>query len=175
MITELIKQFISNAEGTAATVEKIRATADSLNTALLSVSGNETLLFAETEYLNTDLFSRFKLNENVITQPTNEQLLKIKTGITDAFCGIASTGSVCVAINNNLSAPISMLTRKHVVVLDGKVIVEKPRDIFSESFYNGKALPESFSIITGPSATADMGPLVRGVHGPGKLHIIILE
>ena len=29
--------------------------------------------------------------------------------------------------------------------------------------------------ITGPSATADMGPLVRGVHGPHRLHILLLE
>ena len=29
--------------------------------------------------------------------------------------------------------------------------------------------------VTGPSATADMGPLVRGVHGPHKLHIIVLR
>jgi len=29
--------------------------------------------------------------------------------------------------------------------------------------------------VTGPSATADMGPLVRGVHGPHKLHILVLR
>jgi len=28
--------------------------------------------------------------------------------------------------------------------------------------------------VTGPSATADMGPLVRGVHGPHQLHVIVL-
>ena len=45
---------------------------------------------------------------------------------------------------------------------------------FSEAYLEGKGLKRSFTFITGPSATADMGPLVRGVHGPGKLHIIVL-
>ena len=115
------------------------------------------------------------MNPNVVTQPTKEQLAGIRTGITDAFCGIASTGSVCVSIIKNLTVPASMLTRKHIVLLDAKDIVPRPRDIFSEDYLEGKGLDRSFTIITGPSATADMGPLVRGVHGPGKIHIIILE
>ncbi len=30
-------------------------------------------------------------------------------------------------------------------------------------------------IATGPSATADMGALVRGAHGPREVHVVILE
>jgi L-lactate dehydrogenase complex protein LldG len=67
-----------------------------------------------------------------------------------------------------------MLTRKHIVVVDADTIVSRPSEVFSESCLDGKGLSRSFSFITGPSATADMGPLVRGVHGPGKLHIIIV-
>ena len=55
------------------------------------------------------------------------------------------------------------------------LIVPRVRDLFSREVLEGKGLARSFTFITGPSATADMGPLVRGVHGPGKLHIIVLE
>ena len=52
---------------------------------------------------------------------------------------------------------------------------EYVESVLAEEYLDGKGLTRSFSFITGSSATADMGPLVRGVHGPGQLHIIILE
>jgi L-lactate dehydrogenase complex protein LldG len=171
---EIIEQFIASAKEAVATVERIPADAKSLNEALVAVTENEMVILAQPDDLDPELFSIFKLNKNVVAEPTKEQLSKIRIGITDAFCAIASTGSVCVSITKNLSSHASMLTRKHVVVVDSKTIIPKPRDVFSREYLEGKGLERSFSIITGPSATADMGPLVRGVHGPGKLHIIIL-
>lgn len=171
----LIEQFISSAREAVATVERIPADAASLNNALIAASEGEMIVLAQPNDISPDLFSIFELNKNVVTNPSKEQLSTIKTGVTDAFCAIAATGSVCVSISKNLSGPVSMLTHKHIVIVDSKTIIPKPRDVFSEKYLDGKGLKRSFSIITGPSATADMGPLVRGVHGPGKLHIIILE
>lgn len=173
--SKIIEQFIASAKEAVATVERIPANAESLNNALIAATENEMVLLAQPDDLDPELFSQFKLNKNVVTEPTMEQLSTIKTSITDAFCAIAATGSVCVSITKNLSSPASMLTRKHIVIVDSKTIIPKPRDVFSEKYLDGKGLKRSFSIITGPSATADMGPLVRGVHGPGKLHIIIVE
>ena len=171
----LIEKFISNAIETTATVERIQANPESLNEALIAATENKIILLAQPDDVEPELFSIFKLNKNVIVKPTKEQLSVIRTGVTDAFCAIASTGSVCVSVTKKLSSPVSMLTRKHIVVVDSKTIIPRPRDIFSEDYLEGKGLKRSFSIITGPSATADMGPLVRGVHGPGKLHIIIID
>ena len=173
--SKIIDQFVKSARDTKATVEIIPCDAQYLNEALISSSGNNMVLFSEPDDLETELFSLFKLNDNVITEPTNEQLSKIKMGVTDAFCAVASTGSVCVSVTKNLSTHASMLTQKHIVIVDGKTIVQRPRDIFFDCYLGGKGLKRSFSIITGPSATADMGPLVRGVHGPRELHIIILD
>jgi L-lactate dehydrogenase complex protein LldG len=172
---ELVEQFIASAIETTASVERIPCNKESLNNTLSALTGNEMTLLAEPDDLGPELFSLFKLKKNVVTSPTNEQISNINIGVTDCFCGIAATGSVCVPVTKNLSSLISSITGKHIVVLDSKTIVPKPRDIFSDGYLNRKGLNRSFSIITGPSATADMGPLVRGVHGPGKLHIIILE
>ncbi len=173
--SEIINHFIFSARESTATVEIVAQNSESLNNALITATENKLVLLAEPANLNPELFQKFKLNENVIIRPTKEQLSTIKIGITDAFCAIALTGSVCVSITNNLSSPASMLTQKHIVIVDSKTIVPRPRDVFSNNYLNGIGLSLSFSIITGPSATADMGPLVRGVHGPGKLHIIILK
>ena len=173
--SEIINRFIFSVRELTATVEIVAQNSESLNNALIMATENKLVLLAEPANLNPELFQKFKLNKNVVTKPTKEQLSNIKIGITDAFCAIASTGSVCVSITKNLSSPASMLTRKHIVIVDSKTIVLRPREVFSEDYLDGKGLHQSFSIITGPSATADMGPLVRGVHGPEKLHIIILE
>ena len=175
-ITKIIKEFRETAELADATSEVIQANSFSLNRALTQATESEELvLFAEPEDINPELFSEFKVNPKVITEPTKEQLSTVRCGVTDAFGAVASTGSVCVPVSNGLTSPASMLTRKHIVVLDAKTIVSRPRDVLSDKYLDGKGLTRSFSFITGTSATADMGPLVRGVHGPGELHIIILS
>jgi L-lactate dehydrogenase complex protein LldG len=173
--SDIIEQFISSAKNTTATTERIHSDAESLNNSLMAVSEKDMVLLAEPDYLDTELFSIFKSNRNVIANPEKASFSNIKVGITDAFCAVAATGSVCVPITNSLSGLISMLVHKHIVVVDSETIVPRPRDIFSNEYVKSERLKRNFSIITGPSATADMGPLVRGVHGPGKLHIIILE
>lgn len=173
---ERIKNFIKAVELTTASVELIGNNKEALNNALLKATENdEFVLLAEPNDLDKDLFSLFASNKKVITNPEIEKLAQFQTGVTDAFCGVASSGSVCVSVSKNLSSPISMLTRKHIIVLSADTIVQRPRDVFNKNNLKGKGLSRSFSFITGPSATADMGPLVRGVHGPGKVHIIILE
>ena len=173
---KLIKKFTKAAELAVATVEVIRADAMELNRALSKATNREELvLLAEPNDLNPELFAEFKSNPKVITNPTKEQLRTIKCGVTDAFGGVIATGSICVSVSNGLTSPASMLTQKHIVVVDANTIVPRPRDVLSEEHLGGKGLTRSFSFITGSSATADMGPLVRGVHGPGQLHIIILE
>jgi L-lactate dehydrogenase complex protein LldG len=63
----------------------------------------------------------------------------------------------------------------HIVLLDAARIVERPSSLFDPACLEGEALRRDMVLITGPSATADMGPLVRGVHGPRRLHILLLE
>ncbi len=171
----IIEQFMASAKEVMATVEVIHTNPELLRDAILTASEGDAILLAQPNDLSAELFSAIRGNVNVVTNPAKEQISTIRTGVTDAFCGIASTGSVCISVSDNLSGPVSMLSRRHIVVVDSKTIIPRPRNLFSNDYLDGKGLQRSFSIITGPSATADMGPLVRGVHGPGKLHIIILE
>jgi len=63
----------------------------------------------------------------------------------------------------------------HIVLLMADRIVPRPRDLFDPACLDGEGLRRNLVFITGPSATADMGPLVRGVHGPHRLQILLLE
>lgn len=174
--SQLINQFIQAAERSAATVKCSKRDSKDLKKALLeSCRHNEVVLLADPEDIDEELFISYKNLPQVITNPTDQQLADTKVGITDAFAGIACTGSVCVSITPKLGGSISLFSREHIAVLDAAKIVPRPRDIFSEKYMGINVSERSFTFITGPSATADMGPLVRGVHGPGRLHIIILE
>ena len=51
----------------------------------------------------------------------------------------------------------------------------RPRDLFDPDCLKGEGLKRNLVFITGPSATADMGPLVHGVHGPHRLLVLLLE
>ncbi|NOY78233.1 MAG: hypothetical protein GXO76_10240 [Calditrichaeota bacterium] len=173
--TGLVEKFIQMAEGAAATVEKIKATPENLKAALVRAMGeNSSATLAEPTVLPPELFAPFKSLPDVISHPTEDQMAAIRVGITDAFVGVAGTGSLCVAIDERLGGSVSLYSREHIAVLDARLMVPRPRDLFSGEFFERSELPENFLFITGPSATADMGELVRGVHGPGRLHIVLL-
>ncbi len=173
---DLAGVFVESVRNLGATVEVIKKSPETLCVSLQKATdGEQFVLLADPDFLEPELFDLFRQDKRVVSQPTKEQLSTIHAGVTDAFCGVASTGSVCVSVSKNLTSPASLLTRKHIAVVDAGTIVQRPRDVFSAGSFSMKNLNRSFSFITGPSATADMGPLVIGVHGPGELHIILLS
>jgi len=172
----LIKQFVFAAERAGATVACVRRSPKEICAALTAAIGDVApVVFAKPGDLKEELFDEFIKSVHPIIEPNDHQLEASGVGITDAFAGVARTGSVCVSITPNLSGTVSLFCRKHIAVVDSVTIVARPRDVFSTVGLRQKALSRDFIFISGPSATADMGPLVRGVHGPGKLHVIILE
>ncbi len=172
----LLDPFMQSAVKAAATVETVPPDADALTRRLVELIGEyDCVLLGLAGDLDPRLFAQFSARPNVRHEPAKEELRTVPVGVTDAFCGVASTGSVCVSLLHSMSVPVSMLTHTHIVVVDGRTIVPRVRDLFSPDVLEGKGLQRSFTFITGPSATADMGPLVRGVHGPGTLHIVVLE
>jgi L-lactate dehydrogenase complex protein LldG len=74
-----------------------------------------------------------------------------------------------------LAAAASLLMPLHIVILPANRIVDRARDLFNPTCLGGEGLRRDLVFITGPSATADMGPLVRGVHGPHRLQILLVE
>lgn len=171
---DLLLRFETAAASAAASVERVPYSAASL-AAAVSRRSSGRIAIADTLDLPPDLFSDLRKLPGVVTARTKLELAACDVGVTEAFAGVARTGSVCVTVDHNYSGVISLLVRMHIAVLSAETITERPGDLFSPQFLNGKALQRNLVFVTGPSATADMGPLVRGVHGPHQLHIIVLE
>lgn len=172
---ELIEQFFEVASASGSTVDLVPKSPSALNKALqAAITGEDSVVLAQPDDLPIDLFQAFLDQKHPITDPDEDQLQAADVGITDAFAGVARTGSVCVSISPRMASAYSLYTRKHIAVVDATTIVARPRDVFMDDSLRAKAIGRNFIFVSGPSATADMGPLVRGVHGPGNLHIVIL-
>ncbi|HKR30611.1 MAG TPA: LUD domain-containing protein [Terriglobales bacterium] len=171
---DLIARFEAAARSSAATVERVPATPSALASAVARIAKGRTAI-AEPLDLPAELFADLYRLPGIVTARSKSELAACDVGITDAFAVVARTGSVCVTIDHAYSGAISLLARMHIAVAAAETIVERPAEIFDPNRFGGKGLTRNFVFITGPSATADMGPLVRGVHGPHKLHVIVLE
>ena len=137
-------------------------------------STNRPILIAEPRYLSPDYFRALRSVEGVLAHPGAEDYRSAPVGVTEAFGAVARTGSVAVDIGAGAAGYVSLLPRLHIVVVDVERLVPRPADLFRLEQFARPAYQRSFVIISGPSATADMGPLVRGVHGPHELHIMVL-
>lgn len=169
-------EFAEAAVKAVATVEVIDHSPAALRDAILRVAGDaERILFAPPRELPAALFSEFVADPRVVSDPTPDEMVHSAAGVTEAFAGVANTGSVCVDMSYERTGMVSLLAPLQIAVVAAETIVPKPRDLFRGDVLEGKGLQRDFVFVTGPSATADMGPLVRGVHGPHKLHIIVVR
>ena len=144
------------------------------NEVLAKASTKRPILIAEPRYLSSDYFHPLRLEEGVLTNPRPEDYRSAPVGVTEAFAAVARTGSVCVDIGAGIAGYVSLLPRLHIVVVDVDRLVFRPSDLFRLEQFARPTFQRNFIFISGPSATADMGSLVRGVHGPHELHIMVL-
>ena len=175
-MSELTDIFETNAREALAVIERCKRAAGPVRGALERITQNmRRIVVGAAEFVDPRLADVLQELPGVLLKPADEQLATADAGITGAFAGVASSGSVCVALGPPLTAAASLLMPLHIVLLPAERIVARPRDLFDGACLGGEGLRRNLVFITGPSATADMGPLVRGVHGPHRLHILLLE
>jgi len=114
------------------------------------------------------------LPDRVETDPTTAELRAAHTGVTGASLGVAEYGSVAVEADAAGTEPVSLFVDRHVVVLRESDLVPDMSDAFA--WLGPRARDESVDVVfaTGPSATADMGGLVHGAHGPKEVHVVLV-
>jgi L-lactate dehydrogenase complex protein LldG len=111
----------------------------------------------------------------VTVDPTPAELKRARTGVTPVAFAIADYGSVVVPSTASGVELVSLFVDRHVAVLDGTTVrpnMEAAFELLADSTREGGG---SSIVATGPSATADMGALVRGAHGPSDVRFIVGE
>ncbi|PSP55949.1 hypothetical protein BRC73_08695, partial [Halobacteriales archaeon QH_7_66_37] len=119
-------------------------------------------------------FDGVALPAAVTTDPTPAELSAAATGVTAASLAIADYGSVVLRAGEHGSEPISLFTDHHVAVLHEDDIVPDMESAFAWLGGTLRESRDSAIIATGPSATADMGALVQGAHGPKTVEVLVV-
>lgn len=114
------------------------------------------------------------LPDRVRTDPSAAELRAAHTGVTDAELGVADYGSVAIESDPAGTEPVSLFVDKHVVVIRERDVVPGMREAFEWLGPKAREADADVVFATGPSATADMGGLVQGAHGPKEVHVVLL-
>ena len=166
MTTDTVETFERSLE--RLDVEATRAAPSGVEEALASVVRAPTV--------GVELpFEGVALPASVTEDPTPAELEAAVTSVTPAGIGIADYGSVVIQSRPDGTEPVSLYPDLHVAVLRTADVVPGMPEAFEwlgEEFRTGHS---SGIIATGPSATADMGALVKGAHGPMEVHVVLVD
>jgi L-lactate utilization protein LutC len=91
---------------------------------------------------------------------------------------IAETGTVVMASAPTEPRSLSLLPPVHIALAERRQLLPDLFDLFVTlaGSANGSPLPSCLTLITGPSKTGDIElRLVTGVHGPGEVHVILVQ
>jgi len=97
-----------------------------------------------------------------------------EVGITSADYALADTGTIVLVASAAEARLISLLPPCHIAVFPRTRMLANIDELFGILPHPAEQT-SSMVLITGPSRTADIEQiLVRGVHGPGEIHAVIV-
>jgi L-lactate utilization protein LutC len=101
-----------------------------------------------------------------------DTLFAADIGISGVDYLIAETGSIAILARPEEPRSLSLLPPVHVAVAARAQLLPDLFDLFAAL----SAMPSCLSLITGPSKTGDIElRLVTGVHGPGEVHVVLID
>jgi L-lactate dehydrogenase complex protein LldG len=115
--------------------------------------------------VRTGIMDRDELREACATAPF---------GITSVDYALADTGTLVLFSSQQEARMISLLPPVHIALIPRKKILTGLDELLTEVPMPAEQ-SSSMLLITGPSRTADIEQiLVRGVHGPGEIHLVVV-
>ncbi len=95
-------------------------------------------------------------------------------GVTSADYALADTGTLVMLSSPQEARLISLLPPAHIAVVPASRLLGSLDELFT-ILPNPSEQTSSMVLITGPSRTADIEQiLVRGVHGPGEITVVVV-
>jgi len=98
-----------------------------------------------------------------------------KVGLSGSYCAIAETGTLMLLSGRDTHGTTSLLPDTHIAIVQTSRIVRSMEDAFDLLRKEHGSLPRQVAFVSGPSRTADIEmTLVLGIHGPYRVHIILV-
>ena len=192
---DLIEELVSSAEaagwivrraGPSAAAAYIRQVAETLESTSVLRSDHEVLdeialeraLGGTAITLHRIAHDESGASRDVQRAKFREDMIVADIGVTGVDHAIAETGSVSIAAGRGVSRLISLLPPVHIAVVRPDQIVPSLDELFSlrRSEFLERGSLDYTNIISGPSRSADIEQtLIKGMHGPREVHMVILE
>lgn len=97
-------------------------------------------------------------------------------GITSVDMAVAETGSLVLFATPLQGRVVSLLPARFLAIVEPSQIVPDLFDVFKHLESQKHDLPSNIVFVTGPSKTGDIElKLTTGVHGPGDVHLLVVE
>jgi L-lactate utilization protein LutC len=107
---------------------------------------------------------------------SRETVFQADVGVSGVDYLIAETGSMVLMSRPEQPRSLSLLPPLHIAVAERRQILPDLFDLFAAGGVKPEEAPACVTIITGPSKTGDIElRLVTGVHGPGEVHVVLID
>ncbi|MEC7835996.1 MAG: lactate utilization protein, partial [Chloroflexota bacterium] len=113
-------------------------------------------------------------------EPTfnRNRAIEADIGVTGVDYAIAETGTCVVSASNEVGRLVSLAPPLYVAIVKKGQVLPSLDELFTmqrKQFLDGNQNSYT-SLISGPSRSADIEyTLVTGVHGPGEVHLLLVE
>lgn len=165
--------------------------------ALAAVNGNCTIVADEDaaavslkQLIDLDKLHRIAVSDSLIVQRLMRQiegdaellsnaepaiLFNCDAGITSAQWAIAETGTLVLEAKSERHRLVSLIPPVHIAIVQAGRIRRTMAEVLA-AVNQSNELSRTITFITGPSRTSDIElTLAIGVHGPAKLHVIVID
>jgi L-lactate utilization protein LutC len=115
--------------------------------------------------------------DELTSESCRDSFFSADFGISGVDYLVAETGTVVLHSGPDQPRSLSLLPPVHIAIAERKQLVPDLFDLFQSSENKPpRSLPSCITFITGPSKTGDIEMrLVTGVHGPGEIHVILID
>jgi L-lactate dehydrogenase complex protein LldG len=100
-----------------------------------------------------------------------------RAALSRAVVAAAETGTLFLVSGADNPTTLAFLPETHFILIRPGDVVGSYEDAFDRlrAIYGEGRLPRTINLISGPSRTADIEQtIVRGAHGPKRLHVVLL-
>ena len=100
-----------------------------------------------------------------------------RAGLSRAVAAAAETGTLVLVSGADNPTTLAFLPETHFILIRAGGVIGSYEEAFDRlrAIYGEGVLPRTVNLISGPSRTADIEQtIVRGAHGPKRLHVVIL-
>jgi L-lactate dehydrogenase complex protein LldG len=171
-----IESFLERLEALAGKTHHARSSADALEYVRRVVDGRPAVASNAPLLAECGITSLPSVRSGLTDREELRALCStVAVGITSADYCLADTGTLVMIASQDEARLISLLPPVHIAVVNAERMLSGLDELL-ETVPLPAERSSSMVLITGPSRTADIEQtLVRGVHGPGEIHVVVIS